>query len=106
VLDESIPNPSRVCQRAVHKRLDGYCGQVCLPRCAGADTRDDRFLCYFFATTPGRFEVSGTRLNTGDSCKSKRYLEDKRHTNAHQPVTSSLTNWGYNPPFSPLNQSD
>jgi len=28
---------------------------------------------------------SGTRLNTGDSFKSKTNVDNKRHTNAHQP---------------------
>jgi hypothetical protein len=28
---------------------------------------------------------SGTRLNTGDSFKSKTDVDNKRHTNAHQP---------------------
>jgi hypothetical protein len=30
----------------------------------------------------------GTRLNTGDSFKSKTDVDNKRHTNAHQPLTS------------------
>jgi hypothetical protein len=30
----------------------------------------------------------GTRLNTGDSFKSKTGVDNKRHTNAHQPLTS------------------
>ena len=29
-----------------------------------------------------------TRLNTGDSFKSKTDVDNKRHTNAHQPLTS------------------
>ncbi len=28
-----------------------------------------------------------TRLNTGDSYKCKRRVENKRHANAHQPLT-------------------
>ncbi len=31
---------------------------------------------------------SGTRLNTGDSFKSKTDVDNKRHTSAHQPLTS------------------
>jgi hypothetical protein len=31
---------------------------------------------------------SGTRLNTGDSFKSKTDVDNKRHTNAHRPLTS------------------
>jgi hypothetical protein len=30
----------------------------------------------------------GTRLNTGDSFRSKTGVDNKRHTNAHQPLTS------------------
>jgi hypothetical protein len=30
----------------------------------------------------------GTCLNTGDSFKSKTGLDNKRHTNAHQPLSS------------------
>jgi hypothetical protein len=44
---------------------------------------------YFFcatthATTFVRFELSRTRLNTGDLCKWKWCVENKRHTNRHQ----------------------
>jgi hypothetical protein len=39
------------------------------------------------ATTFGRFGHSGTRLNTEDSFKSKTDADNKRHTNAHQPLT-------------------
>jgi hypothetical protein len=46
------------------------------------------FCATVFATTPGRFEASGTRLNTGDSFKWKQRLENKRHTNTHLPLTS------------------
>ena len=31
---------------------------------------------------------SGTRLNAGNSFKSKTGVDNKRHTNAHQPLTS------------------
>ena len=31
---------------------------------------------------------SGTRLNTGDSFKSKTDVDNKTHTNAHQTLTS------------------
>src|SRR5882724_10380073 len=46
------------------------------------------FCATVFATTPGRFEASGTRLNTGDSFKWKQRLENKRHTNTHLPLAS------------------
>src|SRR5439155_5011301 len=48
----------------------------------------DDFCATVFATTPSRFEVSGTRLNTGDSFKWKQRLENKRHTNTHLAMTS------------------
>jgi len=40
------------------------------------------------ATTFGRFGPSGTRVNISDSFKSNRHVENKRHTNAHHPLTS------------------
>jgi hypothetical protein len=50
--------------------------------------RPPDFYATVFATTPGRFEVSGTRLSTGDSFKWKRRFENKRHTNTYLPLTS------------------
>src|SRR5437773_1633444 len=40
------------------------------------------------ATTFGRLAPSGTRVNISDSFKSNRHVENKRHTNAHHPLTS------------------
>jgi hypothetical protein len=40
------------------------------------------------ATTFDRFGPSRNRLNTGDSFKSKTGVDNKRHTSAHQPLTS------------------
>src|SRR2546429_4082782 len=48
----------------------------------------DDFCATVFATTQGRFDVSGTCLNTGDSFKWKQRLENKRHTNTYLPLTS------------------
>ena len=51
----------------------------------------DDFCATVFATTPSRFEVSGTRLNTGDSFKWKQRLENKRHTNTHLAMRLAVT---------------
>ena len=51
----------------------------------------DDFCSTVFATTPSRFEVSGTRLNTDDSFKWKQRLENKRHTNTHLAMRSAVT---------------
>src|SRR6266576_3423883 len=42
----------------------------------------------------------GTRLNTGDSFKSKTVVDNKRHTNAHQPLTSHSPTGVSIPPLS------
>ena len=44
----------------------------------------------------------GTRLNTGDSFKSKTGVDNKRHTNAHQPLTSHSPTGVSIPPSPPL----
>src|SRR5258707_14417414 len=41
-----------------------------------------------FATTFGRFAPLESRINTGDSVKSETAADNKRHTNAHRPLTS------------------
>src|SRR6266576_2299040 len=42
----------------------------------------------------------GTRLNTGYSFKSKTGVDNKRHTNAHQPLTSHSPTGVSIPPLS------
>jgi len=38
-----------------------------------------------------------TRMSIGDSFKDTSQADNQRHTNAHQPLTSPLTNEGYHP---------
>jgi hypothetical protein len=43
--------------------------------------------------------LPGTRLNTGDSFKSKTGVDNKRHANAHQPLTSHSPTGSTIPPL-------
>ena len=47
-------------------------------------------LCYYLLLLLLSVDLApwGTRSNTGDSFKSKTDVDNKRHTNAHQPLTS------------------
>ena len=51
----------------------------------------DDFCATVFATTPSRFEVSGTRLNTGDSFKWKQRLENK--STSQSPIGATIPRW-------------
>ena len=57
------------------------------------------------ATTFGRFGPSRNRLNTGDSFKPKTGVDNKRHTNAHQPLTSHSPTGVSIPPSPPSFQN-
>ncbi len=54
-----------------------------------------------FATTFDRFAALGTRINTGDSVKSETAADNKRHTNAHRPLTSHSPTGSTIPPPPP-----
>jgi len=54
----------------------------------------------FLLLLPVDLAPSGTRLNTGDSFKSKTDVDNKRHTNAHRPLTSHSPTGVSIPPLS------